>query len=387
MSRSRRRTTWPAPRSGCGERARRHAGRDRLRRACLLRRAPARAGRSRDPDRTRAGRPLRRRPRLPRRHRRAARCGRAGGHRPPLPVGRSRARGRLERRTPALGVGAGASARVRARERRRDRDHAGAAPGAVSRGDAVVPRRRARGRARAGHRARLDDRPSRLRRARRGRGLPGGRAPADAGMTPVVVSFDLDETLWDFMPMMNASLERTIAALERRRPELAGRLTVELLHEERRLVSEERTGTYLELRLESFRRVLAAHHVHDPDLPGWMVEEWMAARPEAVRLHDDVGPELDALEAAGRVLGAITNGNFPFARLPVARRFAFVVHAEEVGELKPAPAAFRRAVELCGGDPQRWVHVGDGLDTDIEGAQACGMKAVWINRAGLPRPE
>jgi len=206
-------------------------------------------------------------------------------------------------------------------------------------------------------------------------------------MTPVVVSFDLDETLWDFMPMMNGSLERTIAALERRRPELAGRLTVELLHEERRLVSEERTGTYLELRLESFRRVLAAHDVHDPQLPGWMVEEWMAARPEAVRLHDDVGPELDALEAAGRLLGAITNGNFPFARLHVARRFAFVVHAEEVGELKPAPAAFRRAVELSGGDPERWVHVGDGLDTDIEGAQACGMKAVWINRAGVPLPD
>jgi putative hydrolase of the HAD superfamily len=106
-----------------------------------------------------------------------------------------------------------------------------------------------------------------------------------------------------------------------------------------------------------------------------------------VRLHEDVAPELDALAADGRVLGAITNGNFPFARLEVARRFAFVVHAEEVGELKPAPAAFRRAVELSGGDPGRWVHVGDGLDTDVAGAQACGMKAVWINRAGIPLPE
>jgi FMN hydrolase / 5-amino-6-(5-phospho-D-ribitylamino)uracil phosphatase len=206
-------------------------------------------------------------------------------------------------------------------------------------------------------------------------------------MTPVVVSFDLDETLWDFLPMMDGALARTIAALERREPGLAGRLTVELLHEERRIVAEERTGTYRELRLESFRRVLAAHGVHDPELPGWMVEQWMAARPEAVKLHDDVAPELDALAAAGRVLGAITNGNFPFARLEVASRFAFIVHAEEVGELKPAPAAFRRAVELSGGDPARWVHVGDGLDTDIEGAQACGMRAVWINRAGIPLPE
>jgi putative hydrolase of the HAD superfamily len=33
------------------------------------------------------------------------------------------------------------------------------------------------------------------------------------------------------------------------------------------------------------------------------------------------------------------------------------------------------------------VHVGDGLDTDVAGAQACGMKAVWINRAGIALPD
>ena len=206
-------------------------------------------------------------------------------------------------------------------------------------------------------------------------------------MTAAVVSFDLDETLWAFMPMMDASLAGTIAALEQRRPELRGRITVELLHEQRRLVAEEREGSYLELRLESFRRVLAGHGIHDPELPAWMADVWMAERPAAVQLHTDVEPELDALEADGRVLGAITNGNFPFAQLDVARRFAFIVHAELLGELKPASAPFRRAVELCAGDPARWVHVGDGLDTDVAGAQACGMRAVWINRAGIPLPE
>lgn len=206
-------------------------------------------------------------------------------------------------------------------------------------------------------------------------------------MTPAVVSFDLDETLWAFLPMMNGALGGMIAALERRRPELAGRISVDDLHEHRRLVGEERDGTYRELRLESFRRVLERDGVDDPDLPGWMVEVWMAERTTAVRLHDDVEPELDGLAAGGHLLGAITNGNFPFAQLDVAGRFAFIVHAEELGEMKPAAAPFQRAVELCGGDPQRWVHVGDGLDTDIAGAQACGMKAVWINRAGIPLPE
>ena len=103
-----------------------------------------------------------------------------------------------------------------------------------------------------------------------------------------------------------------------------------------------------------------------------------------MRLHDDVEPELDAL-AAGRLrAGRDHERQLPVRRLEVARRFAFIVHAEQLGEMKPASAPFRRAVELCGGDPARWVHVGDGLDTDVAGAQACGMRAVWINRRGRP---
>jgi len=87
------------------------------------------------------------------------------------------------------------------------------------------------------------------------------------------------------------------------------------------------------------------------------------------------------------VVGAITNGNFPFEQLALAGRFAFVVHAEHVGEMKPAAAPFRRAAELAGGDASRWVHVGDEIGTDVEGAQAYGMLAVWLNRPRRPAPE
>lgn len=139
--------------------------------------------------------------------------------------------------------------------------------------------------------------------------------------------------------------------------------------------------------MESFRRVLADRGVVEEGLPRWMVDVWMAERVFSVELHADVEPEMDRLAGAGHVLGAITNGNFPVEKLAVARRFAFVVHAERVGELKPAAAPFLHAAELAGGEPERWVHVGDDLDTDVAGAQACGMKAVWINRAGRELPE
>ena len=203
---------------------------------------------------------------------------------------------------------------------------------------------------------------------------------------PAVVSFDLDETLWEFMPMMDGALRRTIERLEERVPALRGALTVEVLHAYRAAIEGD-SGTYEELRIESFRRALSDRGVVEKGLPRWMVDVWMAERVFTVELHPDVEPEMDRLERAGHVLGAITNGNFPVEKLGVARRFAFVVHAERVGELKPAAAPFLHAAELAGGQPERWVHVGDDLDTDVAGAQACGMKAVWINRTGRELPE
>jgi len=202
---------------------------------------------------------------------------------------------------------------------------------------------------------------------------------------PAVVSFDLDETLWEFMPMMDGALARTIERLEERIPALAGMLTVDVLHSYRAALDGV-AGTYEELRMESFRRALADRGVVEEGLPRWMVDVWMAERVFSVELHPDVEPEMDRLADAGHVLGAITNGNFPVEKLAVARRFAFVVHAERVGQLKPAAAPFLHAAELSGGRPERWVHVGDDLDTDVAGAQACGMKAVWINRAGIDWP-
>ena len=167
-----------------------------------------------------------------------------------------------------------------------------------------------------------------------------------AGRTGVV-SFDLDETLWEFMPMMDGALAVAVDELRQREPSV-GPIEVAELHRVRAEVAEQMEGTYEELRRESFRRVLAEHGAHNPELSSWMVERWMEARVRTVRLLDDVEPAMDALTARGYLLGAITNGNFPLHRLPLAGRLAFIVHAEHVGEEKPAAAPFARAAELAG---------------------------------------
>jgi putative hydrolase of the HAD superfamily len=198
-----------------------------------------------------------------------------------------------------------------------------------------------------------------------------------------VVSFDLDGTLWEFAPMMDGALQLSIEALATRAPEVAAQLTVDDLHAHRAAVVETQQGTLGELRVASFIRALAMHGVDDPQLAEWWAAELMRARVLAVEVHHDVLPAVEGLRRDGRTVGVITNGNFPFAELDLAPLFEFVVHAEDAGGAKPGPEPFARAHELAGGDPDGWVHVGDDLEIDVAGAQAFGMRGVWVNRHGL----
>jgi HAD superfamily hydrolase (TIGR01549 family) len=203
-------------------------------------------------------------------------------------------------------------------------------------------------------------------------------------VTPGVVSFDLDGTLWEFQPMMDGAILAAIEALEERIPELAGGLTLADLHEHRRIVGHEMEGTLEELRRESLHRALRSVDHDDRALADWMADRLLEARADRVGLHGDVVPAVEELLAQGHLVGAITNGNFPFHRLELAERFHFVVHAEQAGAEKPAPEPFALAVQLSGGHPDRWVHVGDDVEIDVAGAQAYGMRGVWLNRFGVP---
>jgi len=63
-------------------------------------------------------------------------------------------------------------------------------------------------------------------------------------------------------------------------------------------------------------------------------------------------------------------------------RFDHVVTSEDARSYKPHPGIFRYALERTGWQPQRVVHVGDSLHSDVNGAQRCGLKTAWVDRPG-----
>lgn len=59
----------------------------------------------------------------------------------------------------------------------------------------------------------------------------------------------------------------------------------------------------------------------------------------------------------------------------------------ELGLTKPDPAAFQAVLDACGAEAAETVMVGDSLASDVEGALAAGIRAVWLNRHGTAAPD
>jgi HAD superfamily hydrolase (TIGR01549 family) len=73
-------------------------------------------------------------------------------------------------------------------------------------------------------------------------------------------------------------------------------------------------------------------------------------------------------------------------RVGLGGAFAFVLGPEDCGFAKPHPGLFRLALERAGNvDPARVMVVGDGLETDIQGAADYGLASCWLNPEGLKR--
>jgi putative hydrolase of the HAD superfamily len=107
-----------------------------------------------------------------------------------------------------------------------------------------------------------------------------------------------------------------------------------------------------------------------------------------VQLYPETRSVLNLLRTRGYVLGLISNHNdrlldvLKYHRLDTT--FRSVTYSQEVGAEKPSPAVFARALERAGCLASEAVHVGDSLQADVDGARACGLRAVWLNRDGRP---
>lgn len=199
-----------------------------------------------------------------------------------------------------------------------------------------------------------------------------------------VITFDLDDTLWDIWPVIaraEASLHRWLEChypeiTERYSPQDLRALCEEIATRDTAL-SHDRTllrKAALELAAE---RSGSRRFVTDTAF-----EVFYAARNEVV-FFEEVLPVLERLTDCYQI-GALSNGNADLDRIGLGHLFDFALNPGLVGSAKPEPDMFAEACKISGADPWQIVHVGDDPELDVSAAASAGFRTVWVNRKGQP---
>ena len=116
---------------------------------------------------------------------------------------------------------------------------------------------------------------------------------------------------------------------------------------------------------------------------------------EFMQVYKSLQPYPDAVEGLRWLsqrygLVALSNGEQWYLEellgnnVPVA--FDAIISVDQVGAFKPAPGIYRKAAQRLGCGPGEIMMVAAHA-FDILGAQACGFRAAYVNRYGLPTEE
>ena len=200
-----------------------------------------------------------------------------------------------------------------------------------------------------------------------------------------VVSFDGDDTLWDFERLMRHALRFTLEELQSQiKSQAASALTIDKMIEIRDAVGRECKGQMVnlkEVRLMAFRRTLDFVGASDASFATRLNDTYVRHRFEDVRLYDDVMPTFAAL-SPHFVIGLISNANSYPKHCGLEDVFRFALFAHECGFEKPDPGMFDIAMKQTDCSKDAFIHVGNSLEDEVVGARKAGIKSVWLNRNG-----
>ncbi|PWR08363.1 haloacid dehalogenase [Micromonospora acroterricola] len=198
------------------------------------------------------------------------------------------------------------------------------------------------------------------------------------------VVFDADETLLDLRPAVTGGLVAVLDEMRRRTPVATGVSLADLESDWAAVFRKLRAAPVIEIRRAALARSLARAGL-DAHLDE-VAALFFARRFALTRPFPDVPPALATLRAR-YTLGFATNGNSRAERCGLAGEFVFELYAHENGlPKKPHPAFYAAVVEAAGVPAGQIVYVGDSWEHDVVAPRRAGLRSVWLNRYGLPRP-
>jgi putative hydrolase of the HAD superfamily len=138
-------------------------------------------------------------------------------------------------------------------------------------------------------------------------------------------------------------------------------------------------------RRDSWHAALQSLGIDDTDFALELAEAYPIHRRRLHLVYEDVRPTLEHFGRSLR-LGLLTNGapdlqREKIAGAGIAGYFHTIVISGEVGCGKPDPRIFETTLSRLGVAAPEAVMIGNSLHSDVQGAQAVGIKAIWVNRS------
>tara|TARA_Y100001935_G_scaffold176281_1_gene145836 strand:- start:2122 stop:2826 length:705 start_codon:yes stop_codon:yes gene_type:complete len=201
-----------------------------------------------------------------------------------------------------------------------------------------------------------------------------------------MITFDLDDTLWDNMPTITKAEIDTRNWIEEQTGKVEWGTFEDFLETREKLIKNDESIAWdiSKLRKEIFK--IKLDHIRPRDLRDEIVEEafkiFITKRHE-ITLFEGVEEALEKL-SKNFVLGVLTNGNADIFKFDIGKYFKFSISSLEAKDSKPNRAHFDEAIKRVDNiNFENILHIGDHQINDIFGAFNLGIESLWFNNKGV----
>lgn len=202
-----------------------------------------------------------------------------------------------------------------------------------------------------------------------------------------VISFDLDDTLYDNVPVMQKAERALVEHLQQRFPQTAELKVSHWRALRDKLAQQDAT---LASNMTALRETTLQHGLVSAGVDKTAAQQGTEHAMDHFLTHRN---QVDVTQEVHRLLRAladrfpliaISNGNADVERIGLAGYFAGAWQPTPSLRGKPTTDLFEAAQKALGFKPGELLHIGDHPISDVQGAARFGAQTVWLNQEGRP---
>ncbi|MGI5310649.1 HAD-IA family hydrolase [Rheinheimera sp. WS51] len=202
-------------------------------------------------------------------------------------------------------------------------------------------------------------------------------------LTPItVLSFDLDDTLYNNKPVIAAAEQAMLAALFKHAPVTIttdsdfwwqqrlrlAEITPDIRHD---------LGRWRLLAIDAGLQSLGLSSCEAGEIAQLAYDAFIQARTR-ISVHQAIKNLLQQLASQYQLI-AITNGNACIDKMGIGQWFRFSLQAGPDGKMKPYPDMYLKAAQRLNIAPKQILHIGDSHRADVMGALKAGCQSAWLD--------